>query len=125
MVMANLIPPFLANENGDVTIYRTLDDIAAHVEAVDVRNGAYDFYDSRGQVILASISADRVALATAPQDFVHPERLESVLRRYFARLPRRFSEFSELASGAATLADLVSLRERLADTRSRGFGWTR
>ena len=123
--MANLVPPFFANENGDVTIYRTLDDVAAHVEATDVRNGAYDFYDSRGQVILASISADRVALAPAPQNVMHPEQLESVLRRYFARLPRRFGQFSELASEAATLEDLVSLRERLADTRARGFGWTR
>jgi len=40
--------PIIVNENGDVSIYRHLEDACSHMEAIDVKNNEYVAYDADG-----------------------------------------------------------------------------
>ena len=119
--MTGLSAPFLADDRGDVTIFRSLDEMASYIEVFDATDGQY--YDSAGNRICASIHDYQVEFSADPEGINRSEALESALRRYFANLPARLNEYTVSAATASSLEVLVELRARLADTGIRGFRW--
>jgi hypothetical protein len=106
--MSDLTPPLLAVEReSDVSIYETLDQMAAAIEAYDVK--AHDFYDSTGKPLTAKVDGYRVVGFDPAPEQPDPQRLESILRDYFRRLPERDRSFSVRAADAASLSELVDL----------------
>jgi hypothetical protein len=50
--------PIIVNDHGDVSIYRSLEDVERALEVIDVRNGEYSAYDADGRPLLLTIMAD-------------------------------------------------------------------
>ena len=120
--MADLSAPFLASNHGDVSIFKTMDDMVAMIEPVDALDGGHEFFDARGAVLAALPSDARWRLMSSgaqPQ----PERLEDILRSYFAKLPEPFAAYIARAATRTSLSELIELRLELArETRPRlGF----
>ncbi|HEY0001651.1 MAG TPA: hypothetical protein VGB74_14430, partial [Actinoplanes sp.] len=55
LMMNELTPPVIVDEHGDIQLYANVEAAAADVEAIDVRNGEYEFFDSAGRVIEPTI----------------------------------------------------------------------
>ena len=116
--MVELTPPILIDEHGDISLYASIERAAGHVEAIDVLNGEYEFFDAGGRRLLATVDRDRVRLAIDPSKPAEPEVLESRLRAYFARLPAGTGGYSTAAEAAQTLVELVELRAKLGGPRA-------
>lgn len=119
--MAGLTAPFLANDQGDVSIYESLEDMAAQFEPIDALDGAHEFFDARGTVLDPVPTDERwrpVASIGEPQ----PERLARILRSYFDRLPQELGDFSNSARRAKSLEELVALRQQLGRQPTRSLG---
>jgi len=110
LVTESLLPPFFASDRGDVDVFSTLEAMASHAEIYDL--DGYEFFDSAGRPIVGTSEGFAVRLAPA-EGAARPERLEQLLRSYFAKLPTSFAEFSAASNQARTLEELVELRKRL------------
>jgi hypothetical protein len=111
--MVDLTAPFLANDQGDVSIYESLKDMVAQFEPTDALDGVHEFFDARGTVLEPTPTDDRwrpVPSTAEPQ----PARLESILRDSFGRLPDALADLSTRASQASSLHELVQLKRELA-----------
>jgi hypothetical protein len=111
--MAELTPPILIDERGDISLYVSSERAASHVEAIDVLNGEYEFFDAAGRRLLATVDRNRVGLEIDPTRPPEPESLERRLRGYFAGLPDRLDGHRTAAEQAQTLAELVELRAKM------------
>lgn len=110
--MSSLTAPFVCSDRGDVYVYDDLDAMYARIEAVDAPS--MELFDAVGrslQIVVEgrtwTVDPDRVG---SPDT----ERLVSILRRYFARLPEKYSEYQARATAAPSLGDLLNLRQELA-----------
>lgn len=56
VVDATPIPPIVVDENGDIEVYPTVEGAVAGLEAVDVRAGVYEFFDSQARLLVADVS---------------------------------------------------------------------
>jgi hypothetical protein len=110
-VSASLTPPFVASDRGDIDVFPTLEAMASHTEVYDL--DGYEFFDAAGRPIPATADGYSVRLTPDEQSVARPERLEELLRSYFARLPEPLAEFAAAALQAKTLHELVELRTRL------------
>jgi hypothetical protein len=54
--------PLICDDNGDMTVFATLEEAAREIEAVDVQNGEYRFFDADGYAVDAYVVG-----ATAPR----------------------------------------------------------
>lgn len=112
--MEALAPPFFAVEGGDVLVFDSVERMASHLEAIDVRRGVYEFYDARGRPLVAALEEYAVdSFRAAPDADPNPQALEGQLRSFFRRLPDRYRRYRDLAGRAASLEELVSLRQDL------------
>jgi hypothetical protein len=111
--MVSLTAPFLANDQGDVSIYESIEDMVAQFEPIDALDGTQEFFDARGTAI-QPVRVDEGWRPTASIDGPQPERLERILRSYFARLPNDLAAFSARAVQATSLDELVQLKRELA-----------
>jgi hypothetical protein len=111
--VAELTPPILIDEHGDISAWASSARAAGHVEAIDVINGEYEFFDAVGRRLVAAVDNNRISLGADPARPPEPERLEAALRGYFRRLPERCRSYSDAADRAQTLAELVDLRWKL------------
>jgi len=119
--MSALTAPFLASDDGDVSVYETIDKMVASIESIDALDESSEYFDSQGVVLIPQLDETRWHLtpsSSAPQ----PQRLETILRSYFARLPNRYAEYTARATSAASLSSLVDLRVELAQGRGRRLG---
>jgi hypothetical protein len=120
VLMVDLTAPFLANDQGDVSISESLEDMVAQFEPTDALDGVHEFFDAHGSMLDPIPTEDRwrpMASVGEPQ----PERLERVLRAHFARLPNVLADFSARAERVSTLHELVQLKRELARTRRPGL----
>jgi hypothetical protein len=46
-------PPLIANENGDLTFFASIEAMKGYIEAIDVQNNEYEFFDAKGDEIIA------------------------------------------------------------------------
>ena len=114
--MPELTTPVFANENGDVSVFDSLEAMASYVEAIDVENGEYEFFDATGRRLAATVSDDEVAFDLDPGGSPDAERLEEILRRKFRQMPSRLQDFEQRAAAARSLGELVALCEELNAT---------
>jgi hypothetical protein len=75
-------PPIIVNEHGDVTLHAGLESAAAELEAIDVENGEYEYFDAVGRVIEGSVSEGKIVLTVREADPPRPEALLAILRQY-------------------------------------------
>ena len=61
LVAATPIPPIVVDENGDIEVYPTVEGAVAGLEAVDVRAGVYEFFDSQARLLVAEVSGYEVS----------------------------------------------------------------
>lgn len=121
--MPGLVAPFFANDNGDVSVFESVDKMIATIEPVDALDGRHEFFDSLGTVLHPTADPERWH-PTASSEEGRPQRLESILRSYFARLPERFADYSTRAARSTSLSELVRLRSELArEPRRTRFTW--
>jgi hypothetical protein len=57
-----IVPPVIVDENGDVQPYPSVESAIRAVEAVDVANNEYAFYDSTGRVLEGHVQKGKVNL---------------------------------------------------------------
>jgi hypothetical protein len=119
--MPELEAPFVATDGRDLMAFRRLKDVESQIEAYDA--GRYEFFDANGQRLAATLDGHRVQLDLARKAAPEPDRLETMLRSYFAGLAAREQRFEPYASAAdrtVSLRELVELRLRLSN-EARGF----
>jgi hypothetical protein len=122
--MSELKSPFVVSDGGDLMAFRRLKDVESQIEAYDA--GGYEFFDANGQRLVATLDGHRVQLHLARSPAPEPERLEAMLRSYFAGLAarqQRFAAYASAADRAASLHELLELRLRLSNEPG-GF-WSR
>jgi hypothetical protein len=115
--------PVFADEHGDLSIFESVEKMDAHIEAIDVENNEYEFFDADGQRLTAEVDSNtgHVKFQVDNNRPPDPEHLALLLRTYFQRLPDHLAEFRERAESAGSLAALVALRLELAMRPRRGF----
>lgn len=57
-----IVPPVIVDENGDVQPYPSVESAIRAIEAVDVANNEYAFYDSTGRVLQGHVQKGKVNL---------------------------------------------------------------
>jgi hypothetical protein len=93
--------------------------MAAEVEAMDVDRGLFEFMDAIGRPIAATLEGSRVVLRVLPDVSPNPQHLETLLRRFFSRLPKNLQNFAVRADAASSLDELVAIRRDLAASHRR------
>lgn len=106
-------PPIVVNENGDISIFATVEAAARYIEPVDVRNHEYVAYDSAGFRLRLLPSEPAVTIAGYTSEEPEPSELERALRSFIAR-----------ASGQQVPVQVKTLPELLA-LCVREYGYTR
>lgn len=51
--------PIVLSENGDISIYDSLNKLESHIEPVDVLNSEFEIYDSAGKRLSAEVGSRR------------------------------------------------------------------
>lgn len=103
--------PVVLDESGDVTVFASIRSLIGLVEAIDVRDGAYEAFDATGRPILLAATSDRARVTYTVGPTADPEHLHEILvrlaghPRVAAMLPPGFD--LERASLADLLAALV------------------
>lgn len=99
-------PPIIADNNGDVLVFRSLKDAEIYIEPVDVQNNEYTAYDSEGRLLrLKTIKHNRVALEPIESEPLHASQLRTLLQEHLVALGLPL----EWIDGAS-LAELVAKR---------------
>jgi hypothetical protein len=113
-------PPFIASDDGDISIFPTLEEMASEFEVYDINH--CEFFDADGQRIRAI--ADNYALKLAPNKSARPEpdHLEELLRSYFRRL-RKNPDFSTAAERTTNLRELIDLWRELEEQPHKPPKW--
>lgn len=60
---SDMHPPIIVSENGDIQFYRSRREAESAIEAIDVRNGEFEIFDSMGTRLRASIQRNDSSLA--------------------------------------------------------------
>ena len=83
--MKKPIPPIFIIDGEDVSIYKSVQDAAFHLEPIDVRNGEYVAYDSKGNLLRLETTQDDnspIVISFAEEGLAHVKALEVTLRGY-------------------------------------------
>lgn len=103
-------PIFVKETHGGLLVFQTVEDAESYVEAVDVRNGEYVFFDSGGALLKTDIHArrgvERVSLQAGEERARDPTRLRMLLEDFLTR-----SGYVKYELDQSTLAQLVSFAE--------------
>lgn len=110
--------PFVANDRGDVYIYRDRNMMYEDIEAADASK--MDIFDAAGRPIRVVVEGYKWRLDEQHAGAPDPDRLAGILRGYFARLPAELADFSQRAAGTLSLEELIQLRIALSDAPSPG-----
>jgi len=122
MVTSLLTPPFVGSDRGDVYVYSDLSSMYADIEAVDA--SSMDLFDATGRPLRIVVEGPTWTIDPDRIDPPEPERLISILRSYFARLPKKFADYATRAAASPGLEDLLNLRQELAREPAPGV-WAR
>jgi hypothetical protein len=119
---SKLTPPFVVSEGGDLIAFDTLKHVESEIAAYDVES--LEFFDATGRRLAATVEGYRVALGADVDAKPEPERLESMLRSYFAGLgarEQRFASYATAADRASSLHELLELRLKLSSEPRHRF----
>lgn len=85
---SDIVPPIIISESGDLWIYKSPDNALRSVEAIDVRQGLYEAFDSTGRALNLVVGpSDEISLQLS-NDSAPSERLVSLLASYVRRCIR-------------------------------------
>jgi hypothetical protein len=98
-------PPIVTDDTGDIAVYLTVADACADIEAVDVRDGVYEVFDSRGRRLRIDAESEVVSIRVDPGAASDPDELERRLRRFIARVGADRVGLPNFAT--ASLSDLI------------------
>jgi hypothetical protein len=122
-VVEYLQPPFISDDDGDIETYPSVSALCGAVEAIDVADGVYEAFDSRGQrVRLRAVGYDVTAEI---DDDVEPDpaELERRLRRYVLDVGPARVGLQDLES--TSLAEIVDALVEFQTAPPRSRGWFR
>jgi hypothetical protein len=80
-----MTPPVVIDENGDVSLYRSVEIAARALEPIDVNNCEYIAYDSEGFVLTFECRGPRVVITGRGSSQPEPETLIAALRSFWER----------------------------------------
>lgn len=99
-------PPLIADNKGDILVFRSLQEAEAYIEPVDVQNQEYAVYDSEGRLLrLIAIKRNKVVIEPMEDEPSHAFQLQTLLQKHLMTLGLP-SEWVRKAS----LAELVAKR---------------
>ena len=106
--------PIVVDENGDVSVFETVEYAAAFLEAIDVANDEYVAYDSEGRLLALEVSSanQQVMIREAETVATHADDLRRTLRSFFSR------------TGVRDIASTVKVGELIARFVAE-YGYTR
>ena len=81
-----IVPPVIVDENGDVQPYPSMVSAIRAIEAVDVANNAYAFYDSTGRVLEGHVQKGKVILVPTLRFESHSPVLRSRILKVLSLL---------------------------------------
>ncbi len=106
-------PPFIIDENGDISFFQSVEVAARKIEPIDVRHNEYVAYDSDGFLLRLVPTEPVVSIPGYLSDEPQQDVLQELLRSFVQR-----------ASGAPVPLEISSLEELIAFC-IRTFGYTR
>jgi len=77
--------PIILDENGDVSLFVTLEDAARYMEPIDVRNNEYVAYDSEGYRLTLVPGAKNVMITGRTDSKPSAEALKRLLSSFWER----------------------------------------
>ena len=100
-------PPIIINENGDISIYDSLEKAELDIEPPDVKNNIYTIYDSEGLMLIPVVVDDPIydVIKIYASDEKRPLELIETLIDFFSEIGH-----DSLILKTMTLDDLVKLR---------------
>jgi hypothetical protein len=107
-----LTPPFAVSDRGDVYVYDDAAALYGGIEALDAPD--INLFDATGRPLRVLVEDYTWRIDEDRIDPPEPERLVSILRTYFERLPEKFAAYRERAAETSNVADLLILRQELA-----------
>ena len=88
------VPPVFINEHGDLSVFRSVSDATAWIEAIDVQNEEYCGYDSLGRSLNLSTDGFSVRISLAERVPTHVESLLAILHSFLHALSDPVAEDS-------------------------------
>lgn len=82
--MASVKPPFVLVEGLDVSVWRSLTDLTGQVEALDVRVGTYEAFDSEGRIVILNAESDRGPVLAATGELAAPRLRDALIAHLVA-----------------------------------------
>jgi hypothetical protein len=111
--------PVFADEHGDLSIFDSVEAMDRQIEAIDVENDEFEFFDAEGRRLAADVDtrSGRISFRIDDEHPADPRRLATLLRSSFQRLPPHLEAFRARAEAAGSLETLVALRQELERQR--------
>jgi len=72
-------PPIFVYENGDLTIFASVEDAETGLEPIDVENDIYTAYDSEGRLLQLIPTSPRITMKDGEKEPTHAEELRVIL----------------------------------------------
>lgn len=79
-------PPVVIDENGNILIYRSVEEAATALEPIDVKNDEYIAYDSEGRLLTLETDNVNVMIYAKEHIPLHADELEMKLREFLFRI---------------------------------------
>lgn len=83
------LPLITVDSRGEVSIYRTPDQVSHWLEAQDVRDGEFRLFDCRGLEYSLSAETDSSSVTVGPPIGEHLDLVRQLARTFLDRLPAR------------------------------------
>jgi hypothetical protein len=80
------VPPIVTDEGGDIGVYPSVASACLELEPIDVLDGAYEAFDSRGFRLRIDAARDVVSMVLDSESAADPAELERRLRRFIERV---------------------------------------
>lgn len=90
----------------ELSVFRSLEEAAGHLEAIDVENGEYEAFDAEGFSLTLSVDGRRIKIERTSGAAPKKEEVETKLRRFVGD-----------ASASMTFDELIAVAEK----RSRSW----
>ena|ERR1700686_3872233 len=108
-------PPIIAAVSGDLLLFHKAEGLESELEAIDISNGEYRFYDADGQVLDPDIDAEeRIRLRPSEPPKREPEILAGLICGFLNRVDQDRSQLSPAVIQAMSLDQLVIELERIS-----------
>ncbi len=80
------LPPIVLDDSGDIQVFPSVEAACREIEAIDVKEGVYEAFDTRGRRLYLSVDGDRVTADLASPIVDDSVELLNRLRRFISRV---------------------------------------